>query len=278
MAFSTFIVYFEPRGTGANESLHRGLWVRAVASAADGRTYIANSANVNRIANHSVYGEKSGNNARLLVSSAAVDIPPFAQPIISIGNDGTESVSLDSPPAYYHDKGTNSGSILQTPRFSNLLLLKTGLRTWHNRLHELYTLLNQVGPNYPQADVNLGHSILYRLHQGTYLVARDTDITLANRLAWLAASAQGPADTAYNINDPETFFEIAAAITSSTLRDSTHPLEVAASETRTVSRTDFTLGDRLSIAQMLDSNHAPDGDVPSVSDLKRGGWIDEVTE
>ena len=262
MAFTTFIVYFKPDDANANRDIHRGLWITAVASKSDGDDYVAVDNNESAVT--SVYGTGT-----LGVSAAAVEIPPLAQPYL----------------AYYHDEGDASGTLQQVPRYSGystaIQQLRTALTIWHNRLHDLYTLLNQIGPNYPQTDVSLGHSILYRLHQGTYLVARNTDITLANRLAWLAASALGPNEPSgsqqYDPNDPETFFDIASAITSSTLRDSTHPLEVAASETRTVSRTDFTLGDRLSIAQMLDSNHAPDGDVPSVSDLKRGGWIDEVT-
>ena len=156
-----------------------------------------------------------------------------------------------------------------------LFPVRAGLRAWHNRLNELSRLLMQVGVHYPQADVNLGHDILFELHRGAWMIGTGS-LAVRTKLQWLQASALGPADMAggeqvYDADDPETFFEIAAGLAT---KEVPGPLSLVT----------LPGGARRTVAQMLaaavPANSAAWGtagiDVPTVAQLNRGRWIEEI--
>ena len=163
--WTSFIVYFKATEPVAALNINDGAWVRAVADAAEGATYIANIDNQNLATVNYGTGE-------LMVSTDVVSIPHTAIP----------------GAAWYND----SNNTMQTTRL-RLFPLRDALRAFHDRLEFLYDVSVRVGPNHPPEHVTFVQRILFGMHQGAWYVWNDTDLRLKIN-QFLTLSAMGPAD------------------------------------------------------------------------------------
>ena len=151
--------------------------------------------------------------------------------------------------------------------------LRTAYRTWHERLEELSDLLIQVGPNYPQVDVNLGHDTLFALHQGAYFQYHHSGLSTTNQFLWLRSSALGPNDAVggvqiYSRENPRTIFRIMAELDPRP----TIPLGVLS-----VCNPEPPFA-RRTLAEMYRDNLA-EGEaahVPTVAQLDEGDWLERI--
>ena len=154
---------------------------------------------------------------------------------------------------------------------------RTAIRTMHNRYDDLYELLHQLGPSYPPDDVLAIDRLLHRLHGGVYVVMNDVTLTNQQKLQWLAAQAQGPADSGYDQANPTTIAPIIEAIAEAD-RETVGAMFIAYPGDGLVKGSSGpAFGTRLTLAQSFDADFQSFANrMPTITQLGGGSWINGV--
>ena len=251
MAFwQSRIVYFEATGVLAAANQNQGLWITAVADAAEGATYIADQDNIDAV-------EGLGTGA-LRVSAGEVSVPHIAV-----------------PGRAWYDAANN---VLKTTP-----LIEFPLRNAHQKRHELLDTLSDILEDrhpiygkisrfFPAEDITKGHDIIFRLHQMGYLVGHkqvsvNGGTTKAHQLAWIAAAAQGPTDAGFSLANPLSYFDIAHTVATPT-----GPFSIV--DITDLSRR--TLGTAVTEVVAVGGPGQPAE--PTPAQLRKGAWIRNINE
>lgn len=164
---------------------------------------------------------------------------------------------------------TTGGDIVYQLPLSGVEQLKAAARLCHAQLITWAHLLTEAAITHPASEAAIGHDILFRGHEGVYIVCRnkipvdDTHplLTIAQRITFCQQTAYGASD----VTNPEEFFlhvhDVIASIFSA---------PVVWVDPRTGSRIDF---DEIhnSTAGILNSVTTPEA-----ATLGGGTWIDDI--
>ena len=199
--------------------------------------------------------------------------PTHAQASADVGADAdlsTHVAAVSTPdwvlPGHYFNPADLS--FTADPVLTGLDLLKSKARFTHNRMGYWTTLLEASALTHSSAHVNYGHDILFRGHQGMYIVCHRTadEYTIAHRITYCEQMAIG----ASNVTTIQEFFEHVHDLAATspltgpvTWVDPMNNMRILFSEIPGTAANDF---------DSMQAGNAPPG--PDV--LREGAWIEDL--